>query len=142
MDWLWRALRFRPWDHALFAGLTAPPVIRYFLQRTFGTKAIDEGLFAYDVATARQPGARFAPYCFLSAKLFSDDVRRLYEALRQPVWMTHGVRGDFVDYRQKRDFADRPNWRIDVLETGALPHFERLAELVQRYEAALADLGA
>ncbi len=141
MEWLYRALRFAPWDRALFAGLTVRPVVRYFLERTWGAKAIDEGLLDYDVATTRQPGARFAPYCFLSGKLFSDDIRCVYEALRQPVWMTHGVRGDFVDYRQQRDFEHRANWRIDVLQTGALPHFEALDEFIGRYEAALASLG-
>jgi pimeloyl-ACP methyl ester carboxylesterase len=142
MDWLYRALRFPPWDRALFAGLTARPVVRYFLERTWGAREIDERLLEYDVATTRQPGARFAPYCFLAGRLFSNDIRRVYETLRQPVWMTHGVRGDFVDYRQKRDFEQRVNWRIDVLQTGALPHFEALDEFVRRYEAALVDLQA
>ena len=31
--------------------------VRYFLGRTWGSKAIDEGLFEYSWATAHQPGA-------------------------------------------------------------------------------------
>lgn len=138
MDWLGSALRFPLWNHALFDALTARRSIRYFLQRTWGAKEIDEGMVEYDVATTRQPGARFAPYAFVAGGLFSRDIRRVYESLVQPVWMVHGIRGDFVDYRQKRDFEGRPRWRIDVLPTGALPHFEVMGDFVKRYEAFLA----
>lgn len=138
MEWLAAALRFPLWDRGLFDLLTTPRVMRYFLERTWGSKQIDEGLLAYDIPLTRQPGARFAPYAFLSGGLFSRDARRLYESLVQPVWMVHGVRGDFVDYRQKRDFEGRPRWRFDVLPTGALPHFELPGEFTRRYDGFLA----
>jgi hypothetical protein len=38
--------------------------------------------------------------------------------------MSHGVRGDFVDYRGKQRFASRGNWRFTVFDSGALPYFE------------------
>ena len=63
----------------LFGWLTRPGVVRYFLQRTYGRKAIDEGLWAYAVATAHQPGAEHAPLYFLSGHLFSRDATLLYE---------------------------------------------------------------
>jgi hypothetical protein len=47
--------------------LTRPGVIRYFLQRTWGSKAIDEDLWRYAVVTTRQPGARNAPFRFFIA---------------------------------------------------------------------------
>lgn len=90
------------WAQAWYRGLTQPAVRRYFLRRTWGSKAIDETLWAYAVCAARQPGARFAPLHFLSGGLFSQDIHRIYEALQQPVWMSHGVRGDFKDFRAKR----------------------------------------
>ena len=44
------------------------------------------------------------------------------------VWMSHGVRGDFVDYEQKRLVQQQPNWSFSVFPTGAMPHFEEPAE--------------
>jgi len=117
-------LRFGLWDDALYRALTRPSVIRFFLEKTFGGKRIDEGLFGYDVELVREPGAKFAPLWFLSGHLFSNDVTRVYESLAMPVWMAHGTRGDFVDYRGAEAVRGRANWRIVVFETGALPYFE------------------
>jgi pimeloyl-ACP methyl ester carboxylesterase len=124
MPWLLTLLTGRPWSRALYRTLTRPAVIRYFLQRTWGSKAIDETLWAYDVLTTRATGARFAPLHFLSGGLFSQDIHRIYEAVSQPVWISHGVRGDFKDFRGKALVKDRGNWRTTVYQTGALPYFE------------------
>ena len=124
LPWLYRALRGPGWGGAIYRGLTRPAVIRYFLERTWGSKAIDEQLWAYDVLTARLPGAEFAPLYFLSAALFSADILSVYESLVQPVWLSHGVRGDFTDYRGRRWLETRGNWRFTVYPTGALPFFE------------------
>jgi hypothetical protein len=139
MAWLKATLDVPLWSGALFDGLTRPGVVRWFLEKTFGRKEIDEGLLAYDVETARQPGARYAPLAFLAGYLFSNDATRLYESLEQPVWMSHGVRGDFVDYRGAEAMRGRPNWRITTYETGALPHFELPDRFAADYEAFLAD---
>ena len=48
--------------------------------------------------------------------------------------------GDFVDYSRVPKFAGRPNWRVDVFPTGALPHFELAEEFVRRYDAFLASV--
>jgi pimeloyl-ACP methyl ester carboxylesterase len=128
------------WGGALFRALTRPGVIRYFLRRTWGADAIDEELWRYDVLTTRAPGAEFAPLAFLSAGLFSADIHTLYETLTQPVWMTHGTRGDFTDYRAKAIVEGRPNWRITVIDGGALPFFEDLAGFCRAYDGFLADL--
>ena len=133
---LLRALRGPGWGGALFRGLTRPGVIRYFLQRTWGSDAIDETLWQYDVLATRQPGAEHAPLYFLSGSLFSGDVLSLYEALAVPVWLVHGVRGDFTDYRGKALFEGR--WRFTVLPTGALPYFECPAEFIAGFDAHLA----
>jgi pimeloyl-ACP methyl ester carboxylesterase len=130
-----RVLTVPLWSQALFAGLTRPGVVRYFLERTWGAKGIDETMCAYAVQTAREPGARHAPLHFLAGNLFSADIHTIYEGLTQPVWMSHGVRGDFTDYRGKTIVEARPNWRCTVYETGALPYFE----LPARFNA---DLGA
>ena len=135
--WLYRALS-RPWlGEPLFRALTRPAVIRYFLRRTFGRRDIDEGLWALDVATARAPGAWRAPISFLSAGLFSGDVNTLYETLGQPVWMCHGVRGDFTDYRGRDSVEEHANWRFHVFDSGAIPWFEEGDGFIRAYDEAL-----
>lgn len=116
------------WAPFLFDNLTRPKVVRYFLEKTWGGRQIDEQAWAYAVETARAPGARHAPLAFLSGGLFSADILDVYEKLRQPVWMCHGVRGDFTDYRAKKAVEKKPNWRFNVFQTGALPYFERPQE--------------
>jgi pimeloyl-ACP methyl ester carboxylesterase len=126
------------WAQALFNGLTKPGVVRYFLNRTWGSRSIDEAMWAYAVKTAAQPGARHAPLHFLSGSMFSRDAFSLYEALAQPVWMCHGVRGDFTDYRAQHLLAGRSNWRISEFQTGALPHFEVPGSFFTELDALLA----
>jgi pimeloyl-ACP methyl ester carboxylesterase len=135
--WLYRALRGPGWGGALFRGLTRPGVIRYFLERTWGGKDIDETLWRYDVITTRQPGAEYAPLHFLGGSMFSTDIHTVYEQLAAPVWMSHGVRGDFVDYRGKRLVEGRPNWRFDVFATGAMPYFEVPRDFFAAYDSFL-----
>ena len=137
MPWLHAFFTFPPWKRGFFSALTSRASIRFFLQKTWGAKDIDEGLLDYDYLTTHQPGAENAPYYFVSGYLFSTDAIDLYRSLAMPVWMSHGVRGDFVDYEQKRVIQRLPNWRIDVFQTGAMPHFEKLTEFVARYEAFL-----
>jgi pimeloyl-ACP methyl ester carboxylesterase len=136
------ALRGPGWGAALFRGLTRPGVIRYFLERTWGGKAIDETLWAYDVLTTRQPGAEHAPLRFLAAHLFSADVLSLYEGLSMPVWMSHGVRGDFTDYRGRRWLEGRPNWSFTVYPTGALPFFEATQAFIADFATFLGQAQA
>ena len=135
-----RALTWRGWGGWLFRQLTRPAVIAYFLRRTWGSADIDPWLLDYDIATTRQPGAEHAPLRFLSALLFSGDAIRLYDSLKMPVWMVHGVRGDFTDYRQASRYAAQPNWTITVLQTGALPYFEQRTEFLALHERFLASI--
>lgn len=129
IPWLDAALRGPGWGGALFRGLTRPAVIRYFLKRTWGSQTIDEGLWAYDVLTTRQPNAQYAPLSFLSGGLFSRDIHTIYDRIDVPVLLTHGTRGDFTDYRGLALFQHKQNWRTHVFEdTGALHFFEKPKE--------------
>jgi hypothetical protein len=74
----------------------------------------------------------------LSGGLFSGDIAAIYEKIEQPVWMSHGVRGDFKDYRQESLVRARRNWRFSVFDTGTLPFFERPAPFYLEYDALLA----
>jgi len=132
--WLYRFLTLPLLGRALFRLLTTRKSVRYFLRKAWGSKNIDETMYAYSCRTARQPGAHHAPFHFLSGYLFSADITTVYGALTQPVWMTHGVRGDFTDYRLKKQLAHRPNWQFRVFESGALPHFEMPEEFIRHYD--------
>lgn len=132
-QWLLRVLNFPLWGKAVFALLTTKPVIRKFLEKTWGASNIDEALLQYDILTAHQPNARYAPFYFVSGFLFSKDILRIYESIESPIWMVHGTRGDFVDYHHKERVAHKPNWTIQVMETGAFPHFEKPEQVVSSY---------
>lgn len=140
--WLYRMFTAKPWARGFYQLLTSRRSVRFFLEKTWGGKNIDQGMLEYDLLTARQPGARHAPYWFVSGFLFSADITTVYDSLVMPVWMSHGVRGDFTDYRHKRAFAGRPNWSFDVFDSGALPHFELAQSFVAKYDAFLTRAGA
>jgi pimeloyl-ACP methyl ester carboxylesterase len=135
---LYGALTFPAWRGALFGALVSRASIRYFLGRTFGSDAVDEGLVDYAWLTTHQPGAHHAPYAFLSGRLFSRDIRAVYERLSLPVWLAHGTRGDFRDFSEADWLAGRSNWSVTAFESGALVYFERPGEFFPAWEAFLA----
>jgi pimeloyl-ACP methyl ester carboxylesterase len=132
-----RALR-RPWlGPRLYRLLSSKPSIRFFLRKTWGSKEIDEEMFETSCRMSEHPEAHWAPFYFLSGFLFSANIPAAYKALGQPVWLSHGVRGDFTDFRGAIDFSDKPNWRIDPFDTGALPYFEMPDDFVESYRKFL-----
>ncbi len=132
-------LTFPAWRKPLYRLLVSPRSIRYFLKRTWGSDGIDQDLAAYDDLTTHQPGAEHAPYAFLSGRLFSKDIRSVYESVTLPVWLPHGTRGDFRDFSEAQWTRQRNNWRIQAFDSGALPHFEQPDAFFQAYSAFLAD---
>jgi len=139
LPWLYAFLRGPGWGDSLYNALTRPGVIRYFLRKTWGSADIDEELWRACVVSARQAGAANAPLQFLSGNLFSADIHAVYEAVQAPVWMSHGQRGDFTDYRGKSIVERRSSWRITVYPTGAIPYFEIPERFMRDYEAFLAS---
>ena len=134
-----RITRGPGWGRWLFQQLTRPAVIRYFLQRTWGSRAIDETLWAYDVQSTRAPEAEHAPLAFLSGGLLSADIHTVYEAISVPVRVIHGTRGDFTDYRALPLPGCRSAWTLQVMEhCGAMPHFERLDEVMTAWRGLIA----
>ncbi len=132
MAWLSNVLELPIWRGPLYRLLASPGSIRFFLKKTFGSANYDEGLAQYDELTTQQPGAENAPYAFLSGRLFSRDIRNVYESLEMPVWLPHGTRGDFKDFRGAAWTKERDNWNVDAFETGALPHFEQTDRFMRR----------
>ena len=128
---------FKLWGRGLFNLLVSQRGIRFFLEKTFGSKNIDEGLVKYDYVTSHQPGAEHAPFAFVSGRLFSKDIRSVYERLTLPVWMPHATRGDFADFSGDDWVLQRPNWTVEPWPTGALPHFETPREFIAALETYL-----
>ena len=58
--------------------------------------------------------------------------------MRAGTYLCHGVRGDFTDYRGLRIVSSRPNWQVQVFQTGALPYFEVPAEFMPAMDGFLA----
>jgi len=125
---LLKLLQFPLWSQALFNLWVSRAGLRYFLRRTWGSRDIDEGLFKYSYRSAHQPGARRAPLAYVSGRLYSKDILRVYAAIATPVWAPHGIRGGFGDFSGAGPVAMPPNWRFQSFATGAMPHFERPAE--------------
>lgn len=140
MPWLHKTLAHPAWGAGLFRLLTKPASVGFFMRKTFGSANVDPSLIDYAVRTAREPGAEHAPFRFVSGYLFSGDILNVYESLTRPVWMTHGTRGDFVDYRGKAAVEGRANWRIEVIEGGAMPHYEYADAFFAAYRAFLTTL--
>jgi pimeloyl-ACP methyl ester carboxylesterase len=134
LPWLYRFLSLDFWRQGIFNALTKPPVIRYFLKRTWGSEHIDETLWRYCVLSARQPGAANAPLYFVSAFLFSTDINQLYERLEGPVWVSMATRGDFTDYRGRHTVEGKTNWQFCAIEGGALSFFEDLNVFTQKLD--------
>ncbi len=140
MPWLHALFENRLWSRGLFRALTSRASIGFFLKKTWGSPNYDRGLADYDYLTTHQPGAQHAPYYFVSGYLFSKNILKIYLSLTLPVWMSHGVRGDFTDYSAKKQIVGRPNWSIEVFPTGAMPHFEARDAFIKAYDAFLARL--
>jgi pimeloyl-ACP methyl ester carboxylesterase len=138
-NWLLALLKGPGWGRSLFKGLTRPSVIRYFLNKTWGSRAIDEKMFDYALWTTKEHGAEHAPLSFLSAQMFSADITTIYDQLHLPVWMSHGVRGDFVDYRGKAHFTAHANWQFTIFDSGALPYFEYPQDFAEKMLAFMAQ---
>lgn len=137
MSFLYAFLRFPLWSDALFAALTSRKSIRYFLRKTFGSDDFDESLLDYDYLTTHQPGAKNAPYAFVSGQLFSMDVLEVYAQLAMPVWMTTASKGDFAKFSNPSWANRQPNWTVTAFDTGALPQFEEPAAFGADYRSFL-----
>jgi pimeloyl-ACP methyl ester carboxylesterase len=127
-----------PLGEPVFRALTTRPSMRWFLERTWGSPDIDEDLLEYGHLSAQQPGARHAPAAFIGGALFTCGIAQRYARLPMPVWMAHGVRGEFADMSGLGRLGPPPHWTMDAFGTGAMPHLEAPRMFTARYDAFLA----
>jgi pimeloyl-ACP methyl ester carboxylesterase len=136
---VYKTVTFPLWREGLFSLLVTEKSIRYFLRRTFGAHDVPPELVRYCYLSSHQAGASRAPFAFLSARLFSADVRNLYESLPLPVFVPHATRGDFKDFSGADWARERGNWRFMAFEAGALPFFEQPETFFSEFKKFLAQ---
>jgi pimeloyl-ACP methyl ester carboxylesterase len=120
-----RFLRLPGIGSGLFRLLTSRVSIRYFLGLSFHGKP-PETMVDYAYATARQPGARYAPFTFLSMKLFTPGAAgTLYASLDLPVLVLYD-RDPNITFERLDEFRDHPKWLIERISPSmGLPHWEQ-----------------
>ena len=139
---LYELFRFPVWSQAFYDLLASRPSINYFLQKSFVGEP-DRGLLNYASATAHQPGARFAPFAFVSGQLFSPDIREsVYERLTIPVLALYD-QDAFVRFDTLPEvLARNPNWRAShLVPSKGLPQFERLEDTIRALDTFWQEIG-
>jgi pimeloyl-ACP methyl ester carboxylesterase len=120
----------------LFRSLTTRPVIRRFLRMSFQGR-VPVALVDYAWRSARQPGARFAPFRFLGFGLFARDaVAELYRPVAQPALVLYD-RDPNVSFERLAELATaQRNWRVKrIRPTRGLPHWEKPEETFAAMDA-------
>ena len=128
---------------AMYRGLTCKTSIRYFLNLNFEGK-VPEQLVDYAYATTRQPGARFAPFAFLSMKLFSPRARTtLYEPLQVPALVLYDTDPNVAFDCLPQLLQANHHWRATrIRPSRGLPHWEKPEETCAALEDFWAGAGA
>ncbi|MHA7835994.1 MAG: alpha/beta fold hydrolase [bacterium] len=121
-----RALVLPGLGDLLFALLTSRPSLRFFLDRSFHGSAPAE-MIEYAHATAHQPGAKYAAFCFLSGQIFTRDAwERLHAPLDLPALVLHD-RDPNVSFERLPDWLEGHPERVArrIAPTCGLPHWEQ-----------------
>ena len=113
-----RALRGPGWGGFLFRQLTRPGVIRYFLQRAWGGRTIDEELWSYCCLTTRVPGAEHAPLAFLGGK---------GPPASEPMWNGTLITDQYAGYNGVLDAQAYPQRKSAACAAHARRRFEELS---------------
>lgn len=109
----------------LYKALTVKPSVRYFLGMGFEGRP-PAALVNYAHRTTNEPGAQFAPFCFLSMRLFTDDAPgALYHHVTAPVLVLYDRDPNISFERLPEVLAQHSNWRaVRISPTLGLPHWE------------------
>jgi pimeloyl-ACP methyl ester carboxylesterase len=123
-------------QRAFYDRLTTPDALYEFARDNLFTSefGVPEEYVEYGAETARVEGAARPLDDFLSGRLFPDDAQDAFLHLRQPLLVLHGTVEDrrMESYTQLPELEARPNVSVFGLPTGALPHWERPGEAMDR----------
>lgn len=129
------------WSQPFFDLLTSRLSIRLFLSQSFVGK-VDGSLVEYSWRSSHQEGGQYAPFYFISGKLFTrtifDDV---YTKLQTPVLVLYDEDA-YTDFDRLTELLGaNPNWRArSIPRTRGLPQFERLDKVVKSLDNFWGDL--
>lgn len=110
----------------LYRGLTTRASIRYFLDLSF-EGAVPVELVDQAWATARQPGAQYAPFSFLSMSLFTTGAAdSLYKPLRVPALVLYD-RDPNINFDRLGELTEQNACIVEqrIAPTRGLPHWEQ-----------------
>lgn len=129
------------WSQALYDLLVTKPSLRFFLSLNFAGD-IDEGLFDYHYRSTHQPGARHAPYSFVSGLLFTSDIyERAYSKVDTPTLVLYDTDPNVSFDRLPTLLNQNSHWRARrITNTRGLPHFERLDKTTEALDEFWADV--
>jgi pimeloyl-ACP methyl ester carboxylesterase len=116
------ALLRSPVGDALFAGLASRPSIRYFLtgQSYFDPAVVDDALVEGFYQAANQPGAKYAPICFLTG-LLNCAIEREFASLRQPILLVWGREAEITPLSRADAFLRlNTQARLEVIDRARL----------------------
>jgi len=129
-------------QRAFYERLTTPEALHRFARHNLFTDefGVPEEYVDYGVETARIEGAARPLDEFLSGRLFPRDARESFLRLRQPLLILFGTVADrrMERYTELPEISERPNVETVTLPTGALPHWERPGDVMERVMQFLA----
>lgn len=138
----------RGWSRLLF---TLPGVQRAFYDRLTTRDAlyrfaranlftpefgVPEEYVEYGAQTARAEGASRPLDDFLNGRLLPEDARDAFLHMRRPLLAVHGTVADrrMESYPDLPELRNRPDAEVVALPTGALPHWERPGDVMNRIQ--------
>jgi pimeloyl-ACP methyl ester carboxylesterase len=125
-------------QRAFYDRLTTPDALYRFARENLFTaeSGVPEEYVEYGAETARVEGAARPLDDFLNGRLFPDDAADAYLHFRNPLLVLYGTVADkrMESYTELPELAARPNVTTVGLPTGALPHWERAGEVMDRID--------
>lgn len=133
-------------QRAFYDRLTTPEALERFAGAKLFTPefGVPKEFVDFGAETARVQGAARPLDDFLSGRLFPKSGRDAYLRMSQPLLIIHGT----VQSRRMEGYTDLPalaaraNATVAAVATGALPHWERTEDVMERIEAFYAQLSA
>jgi pimeloyl-ACP methyl ester carboxylesterase len=116
------ALLYGPLGDLAFAGLSSRSSVRYFLtaQSYYDPKVVDAALVDGFCRAAQQPGAKYAPICFLTG-LLSCDIAQEFAALPQPILLVWGREAEITPLTRAQAFLDlNRHARLEIVDRARL----------------------
>ena len=111
------------WRRPLYDLLTSRVSLRYFLQLS-QRQRVGNRLVHYAYLTSHQPNAEWAPFHFLSGKLWTPNIFDVYLQLQIPSLVVYG-RDYYSSYERMDQLRTKNNWRIVSFENaGGLTHWD------------------